>query len=122
MAAKRELATIPADKLALYEKLLATRPDIEKKGANVPYTSVNGYMCTYLSEDGALRIRLSKEECEEFIATHGANHPVAYGITQKDFVEVPEALLKKTEELQKYLDKSYAHAMGLKPKATKKKA
>jgi len=121
MAAKREIATIPVDKLALYEKLIATRPDIEQKGANVPYTSANGYMCTYLSEDGALRIRLSKADIEDFIKKHNASHPIAYGIVQKDFVEVPDALLKKTKELKQYLDKSYEHAMSLKPKPSKKK-
>ena len=121
MAAKRELTTIPADKLALYEKLIATRPDIEQKGANVPYTSANGYMCTYLSEEGALRIRLPKAAIEEFMNKYNAAHPLAYGIVQKDFVEVPDDLLKKTKELKKYLDLSYEHAMSLKPKPAKKK-
>jgi len=121
MTTKREIATIPAEKLALYEKLVAIRPDIEQKGANVPYTSVNGYMCTYLSEDGVLRIRLAKADQEEFMKKYDATHPTAYGIVQKDFVEVPDALLKKTKDLQKYLDKSYEHAMSLKPKAAKKK-
>jgi hypothetical protein len=30
---------IPADKLALYDKLIATMPEIERKGAANPYTS-----------------------------------------------------------------------------------
>src|SRR3954468_23133032 len=121
MATKRELATIPADKLALYEKLIATRPDMDRKGANIPYTSANGYMYTYLSEDGAMRIRLPKDELEAFKKKYKAEHPLTYGIVQKDFVEVPDELLKKTKELKKYLDMSYEHAMSLKPKATKKK-
>jgi len=35
---------IPADKLGLYEKLIATVPEIERKGAANPYTSLNGHM------------------------------------------------------------------------------
>ena len=40
----------------------------------------------------------------------------------KEYVEVPDALLKKTRELRKSFDLSYAYASSLKPKATKKKA
>jgi hypothetical protein len=36
----------PADKLELYEKLVATNPSVERKGATLPYTSLNGYICS----------------------------------------------------------------------------
>lgn len=121
MAAKRELSTIPADKLALYEKLLATNPTIKRKGANVPYTSANGYMFTYLSEEGVLRIRLPKDALDDFMRKYDASLAVAYGVVQKDFVEVPDSLLKKTKELKKYLDRSYEYVMNMKPKPGKKK-
>ncbi len=39
---------IPADKLALYEKLIATHPEIERKGGANPYTSLNGHMFSLL--------------------------------------------------------------------------
>lgn len=45
----------------------------------------------------------------------------AYGTVLKEYVAVPDALLKKTKELQKYLALSYAYAQILKPKARKKK-
>jgi hypothetical protein len=35
---------IPPAKLDLYEKLIATHPEIERKGAVHPYTSLNGHM------------------------------------------------------------------------------
>ena len=47
MAAKKSTNTIPVAKLALYEKLIATDPSIERKGATIPYTSANGKMFTY---------------------------------------------------------------------------
>jgi hypothetical protein len=39
---------IPADRLALYDKLIATMPEIERKGAANPYTSHNGHMFSLL--------------------------------------------------------------------------
>jgi hypothetical protein len=39
---------IPADQLALYDKLIATHPEIERKGAANPYTSLNGHMFSLL--------------------------------------------------------------------------
>ncbi len=38
----------------------------------------------------------------------------------KEYVAVPDALLKKTSELAKYLDLSYEYAKTLKPKPSKK--
>lgn len=40
----------------------------------------------------------------------------------KEYVEVPDALLKKTKEVQKYLELSYEYAKSLKSKPTKKKS
>ena len=39
----------------------------------------------------------------------------------KEYVEVPDALLRKTAELRKYFDLSYAYVNSLKPKPTKSK-
>jgi TfoX/Sxy family transcriptional regulator of competence genes len=40
----------------------------------------------------------------------------------KEYVAVPEGLLKNTKELKKYLDFSYEYAKTLKPKPAKKKS
>lgn len=40
----------------------------------------------------------------------------------KEYVDVPDALLKKTQELRKYFDMSYAYVSSLKPKATTRKS
>src|SRR5580692_5690395 len=57
---------IPAGKQALYDKLLAINPKIERKGAANPYTSLNGHMFTYLDPSGTLALRLPEKEREEF--------------------------------------------------------
>jgi hypothetical protein len=58
---------IPADRLALYEKLIATNPKIKRKGAANPYTSLNGLMFSYLDPSGSLALRLPEDEREKFL-------------------------------------------------------
>ena len=40
----------------------------------------------------------------------------------KEYLDVPDALLKKTQELRKYFDRSYAYVSSLRPKATTRKS
>ena len=39
MLAPKKAAAVSAEKVALYDKLIATRPEIERKGAANPYTA-----------------------------------------------------------------------------------
>ena len=106
--------------LDLYDKLIATNPKIERKGAANPYTSLNGNMFTLLHQS-SLAIRLPEDKREEFLRKYNTTLFTAYGAVMKEYVAVPDALLKKTKELQKYLEFSYEYAKTLKPKPTKKK-
>src|SRR5580692_207120 len=65
--AKPAAGVPPPDKLALYEKLVATNPKVERKGDTVPYTSLNGHMFSYLSKEGKLALRLPPAEREAFL-------------------------------------------------------
>jgi TfoX/Sxy family transcriptional regulator of competence genes len=121
MAAKKK-SPIPAEKVALYEKLLATHPEIERKGADNPYTSLNGNMFSLLlSPEGRMALRLPTDEREQFLKKYKTTLFEAYGAVMREYVAVPDTLLEKTKELQKYLTLSYEYAKALKPKATKKK-
>jgi hypothetical protein len=106
----------------LYDKLIATHPEIERKGAANPYTSLNGNMFTLLHGSRRLAIRLQEDKRKEFLKKHKTTLFEAYGTVMKEYVAVPEALLKNTRELQKYLELSYEYVKTLKPKATKKKS
>jgi hypothetical protein len=120
MSAKKK-SPIPAEKVALYEELLATQPEVERKGADNPYTAVNGNMFSLLlSPEGRMALRLPKDEREEFLKKYKTALFEAYGAVMQEYVAVPDALLQKTKELQKYLAVSYAYAKTLKPKASKK--
>ena len=110
-----------APKVDLYDKLIATHPEIERKGAANPYTSLNGNMFTILHDSRRLAIRLPDVEREDFLKKYKACLFEAYGSVMKEYVAVPDALLENTKELQKYLECSYEYAKTLKPKPTTKK-
>ena len=107
---------MPAAKLELYEKLIATNPNIERKGDVHPYTSLNGHMFTYLDQTGTLGIRLPKDAVEAFLRKYKTTLFESYGVVKKDYVRVPEKLLENTSELKKYLEISYEYTKTLKPK------
>jgi hypothetical protein len=111
---------VAADKLELFDELIAVRPEIERKGANNAYAAVNGNMFLLMQADGVLAIRLPDEAREEFLKRYKAKLHEAYGAVMKEYVAVPEAALGKTKEMQKYVAVSYDYAKSLKAKATKK--
>ena len=108
----------PERELALYEALIATHPEIERKGKSSPYTSVNGNMFTILSADGTLGMRLAGEDRNAFTATYGTGLYQAHGAVMTEYVAIPAALLARTAELAPYLARSYDYAKSLKPKPT----
>jgi hypothetical protein len=110
-----------AQKLALYDKLIATNRRVERKGATVPYTSMNGNMSSYLSKEGKLALRLPEKDREAFLKKYNAKLCEAYGVVQKEYVEVPDSVLAKTSELKRFFDSSVEYVGSLKPKPTAKK-
>jgi hypothetical protein len=112
----------PADKLELFRKLVATNPSVELKGATMPYTSLNGHMFGFLTKTGTLALRLPDEERAAFLKKYKTELCEQHGAVLEEYVEVPDALLKKAKELRKSFDLSYSYVASLKPKPTKKKA
>ena len=112
----------PARKAGVVRKVGGHHPSVERKGATVPYTSLNGHMFSYLSKEGKLALRLPAGEREAFLKKYKAKLCEAYGIVQPEYVEVPDSLLASTQELKKVFDSSYQYVGSLKPKpATRKK-
>ena len=121
MATKKKTNITP-EKLASYEKLIATLPEVERKGDNNPYTSLNGNMFTYMDPTSAqVAIRLPAEERVKFLKKYKTKLFEAYGVVMKEYVTVPDSLLGKISELKKYLAMSYEYAKTLKPKPSRKK-
>jgi len=111
-----------AANLALYEKLVATNPKVKRKGDTMPYTSLNGHMFSLLTKEGWLALRLPSEAREAFLKKYKTKLCEQYGIVMKEYVQVPDALLKRTQELAEFFDLSYEYVGSLKPKKITKKA
>ena len=112
--------TAPGKNQLLYDELIATLPEIERKGDANPYTSLSGNMFTLLHQS-RLAIRLPETEREKFLKKYKTKLFEAYGAVMQEYAAVPDSLLENTKELQKYLALSYEYAKTLKPKPTKKK-
>ncbi len=102
--------------LALYERLVATQPGVDRKGATLPYTSANGHMFSYLDAEGTLALRLGPADRQAFLDRFDARPMVAHGREQQEYVAVPAALLESTDELAPWFAASLAHATSLKAK------
>lgn len=122
MAAKSKGPTAPPEKIAQFEQLIATVPEIELKGDRMPYTSVNGNMFGCLHPSGLLSLRLPEPERSAFLERYKTTLFEAYGIVQKEYVTVPEDLLGKTDELRPYLVLGFEYAKSLRPKPSKSSA
>jgi hypothetical protein len=104
------------ERIALYDKLIATAKGVERKGDAIPYTSHHGHMFSFLMKEGPLALRLSKMEIEPFLKKYKTAQPIQYGVVMKEYVLVPDTLLKKTAELKTYFTASLTYVSSLKPK------
>jgi len=117
---RAKASEIPPDRLAAYDALIAKIPGLERKGAAMAYTSLNGHMFSYMNGEGVLALRLPSSERDAFMRLFDAPLHQAYGVVQKDYVTVPESLVADTETLEPYFQASYRFIATLKPKATKR--
>ena len=115
---RKPLPKAPSDKVALYERVIATLPDVERKGAANPYTAVGGNMFTILSPEGVMAMRLAPADREAFLSAHGTRLYEAHGVVMREYVRVPDDLLADTERLRPLLAASYAYARSLRAKPT----
>ena len=120
MAASKKTPYPHPEKLALLEQLVAVIPGLERKGDTMPYTSLNGHMFSYIDKDGTYVLRLPAEAREAFIKKYKSKLHEAYGIIQKEYVDVPDKLMNNIKELMPYFTASYEYIKTLKPKPTAK--
>jgi hypothetical protein len=110
----------PADRLALYEALVAGNDEVERRGATMPYTSRNGHMFSFLDASGTMALRLSADDRAAFIEQYHTTLAEQYGRQMKEFVVVPDDLAGRTDELRPWFDRSHEWIGTLKPKPTKR--
>ncbi|HEX3747783.1 MAG TPA: hypothetical protein VHW09_27795 [Bryobacteraceae bacterium] len=68
-----------------------------------------------------MALRLPEAERQKFIEKFKTELFHAYGIVQKEYVTVPDSLLKNTSKLGEYFEASYRYVQTLKPKPTTRK-
>ena len=119
MSQKKPYA-FPVRKSESYDKLIKTSRGIERKGASLPYTSINGHMFSFLDKAGSLGLRLPEDARKDFLKKYDTALCEAYGTVLKEYVLVPEKLFESTAQLKKYFDISIEYVKSLKPKSHKK--
>jgi hypothetical protein len=110
--------SIPPERIELYDRLIATLPGIERKGATVPYTSLNGHMFSFMTPAGSLALRMPAGAREDFLARYDTKLHEAYGTVMKDWVSVPDTLFADTDALAPHFQASHAYVAAQKPKPT----
>ena len=108
-------------KLELYERLVATNSQVERKGDTMPYTSVNGNMFSLFTKEAILALRLPADAREQFLAKHKTKLTEQYGAVMREYVDVPDSLLANTKALKPYFDTSYEYAKTLRMKPSRAK-
>lgn len=108
------------NKIDFYLKIVSAYPNLKLKGASMKYTSVNGNMFSFLTNEGELSIRLPEKARQDFIKLHQTNLSIQHGVIMKEYVVVPDKLFKEVRLLKRYFKLSYEYAHTLKAKATKK--
>ena len=109
------------DAVEAYERVIATVQGVARKGAKMPYTSVNGNMSSFL-DSGILALRLSKADRDRFIGEFETGLHVSQGHVMKEYVTVPDYLLADTPRLASWFAASWAYVSSLKPKPTRNSA
>ena len=105
-----------AEKLKIYDELIAKCDRFERKGKTMPYTSANGYMFSLYNKDCEIGIRFSKEVQEKYIKEFNSDIYKSYGAVMKGYVLIPDHMLEDLDNVAKYLNESYDYVMTLEPK------
>ena len=89
MAAKK-VSNISDDKLVSYDNIIKSIKGVDRKGASMPYTSLNGHMFSFLGRDGLLALRLPADSREAFIKKYKTKLCEVHGTVLKEYVVVPK--------------------------------
>jgi hypothetical protein len=110
---------IADETLRLYEALVATRPGLERRGRTMPYTSINGHMFSFITQEGILALRLREADRIAFIKKYETSVVEQHGQVMKEYVAVPATLLGQLNELEPYFELSERYVSSLRPKKAK---
>ena len=78
-------------------------------------------MFSFVGKDGGVALRLSAEQREQFLMKHNAALAVAYATVMKEYVAVPEHVLRNMRLMTKYFASSITYVSSLQAKPTTRK-
>jgi hypothetical protein len=110
----------PVEALELYEEVVARHAQAERKGAKMPYTSLNGHMFSFLGSDGVMALRLPGELREEFLAKYETDPIEQYGRVMAEYVAIPDGLRLPGELREAWFHRSHEWVGTLEPEPTKR--
>jgi hypothetical protein len=115
-SSKKKESEAPPEVVADYDRMVASCAEAVRMGTGTPHTNLNGHMYSFVHPSGAVALRLPANMREEFIAKYSTKLFDAYGLVQKEYVEVPHRLLANTDEVAPYFRASFEYVQTLKPK------
>jgi TfoX/Sxy family transcriptional regulator of competence genes len=117
-----KLRKSPEALVAAFDDVMPGPPATKRKMFGYPAGFINGNLFMGLFEDTMI-LRLPSDLREELIQAHGAKPfaPMA-GRVMKEYVALPEALLRNREPLCSWVGKALAFGESLEPKTAKKKS
>lgn len=117
-----KLRKSPEALVAIFDEAMPEPPATKRKMFGFPAGFVNGNMFMGLFEDSMI-LRLAPESREELIQVHGGKlfAPMA-GRVMKEYVVLPDAILRDRHELSSWVGKALVYGESLVPKAAKAKA
>jgi hypothetical protein len=105
--------------LAAFDAMIAGVKGVERKGAGMPYVSLNGNMYGMINRASTIGLRLDTKDLAAFFATYGASpFEGTPGFVNKAYAAIPAAMLRDGKALQAWFKRSHAYAGRLKPKPT----
>lgn len=105
--------------VAAFDRMIAGVPGVERKGAALPYVSINGNMYAAISQADGIGLRLSEADLAEFLNAHGTQlFESAPGHFLEEYAAIPRPMLDDAEFLQRWFGRSHAYASMLKPRKT----
>jgi len=104
--------------LAAFDTMIAGVKDAERKGATMPYCSINGNMYAMINKASVIGLRLSDSDMQAFVLAGGQPFEGVPGFVNKDYGAIPATMLGDTKALQTWFRLSHNFASKLKPKPT----
>ena len=106
--------------LESYKRTVAGHNGIDIKGANTPYTAINGNMFSFIDDQARLCLRFSEQRKAELNELHGSTDVLQYGAVMRGYVPLPDEVACDEAALGLLFSESLDFARNLKPKPTTK--